>query len=508
MRRVRNKDTKPEMNIRRLVSRLGFRYRLHRKDLPGNPDLVFPGLRKVIFVHGCFWHGHEGCPASKRPQTNRTYWIPKLQRTKVRDQKNLDLLQELGWNVLTIWECEKDTPALTRKIINFLIPAPETDAPYKFYEFFAGGGMARIGLGNEWSCILANDNCDKKAKSYRQNHTCNDELKIKDVAELKLTELPGETHLCWASFPCQDLSEAGNGNGLNGERSGTFWPFWDLMVGMKDQHRKVPIVVLENVTGALSSNVGRDFEAIIQAAVDAEYRVGAMVIDGVHFVHQSRPRLFIIAVDRDAEIPRELISDAPNTFCHPKTVRSAYESLPDTLREQWLWWNLPAPDPIKHMLIEIFEKNPVDTTWHTNKQTQTLLNMMSPQNLEKVADAQAESRPILGTLYKRTRPDENGGRIQRAEVRFDQVAGCLRTPAGGSSRQTIIYVNGNDIRTRLLSPREAARLMGLDDEYVLPDRYNEAYHLVGDGLVVPVISWLGQHILTPLAHAINIQREG
>jgi DNA (cytosine-5)-methyltransferase 1 len=104
----------------------------------------------------------------------------------------------------------------------------------------------------------------------------------------------------------------------------------------------------------------------------------------------------------------------------------------------------------------------------------------------------------VGTIYRRTRAAENGRTRQRAEVRFDDIAGCLRTPAGGSSRQTILVVEGTTVRSRLLSPREAARLMGLSDDYRLPERYNDAYHVCGDGVCVPVVRHIAAHLLEPL----------
>ena len=110
---------------------------------------------------------------------------------------------------------------------------------------------------------------------------------------------------------------------------------------------------------------------------------------------------------------------------------------------------------------------------------------------------------MIGGIYKRMRLDEQRRKTQRAEVRFDDVAGCLRTPAGGSSRQSILLVNGNDVRSRLLSPREAARLMGLPDTYRLPENYNEAYHIAGDGVAVPVVRFLAAHILEPMLAAFS-----
>ena len=123
MSHIRSRDMKPEMAVRRLLHSMGYRYRLHRNDLPGKPDLVFPGRRKAIFVHGCFWHQHPDsrCKIVRRPKSNLEYWLPKLERTVARDVKNQAQLRKLGWKVLVIWECEieRDT-GLLEKITNYL----------------------------------------------------------------------------------------------------------------------------------------------------------------------------------------------------------------------------------------------------------------------------------------------------------------------------------------------------------------------------------------------------
>ena len=177
----------------------------------------------------------------------------------------------------------------------------------EFYEFFAGGGMARMGLGPAWSCLFANDIDQKKAASYTRNWG-DSEFRLADVAELTTTNLPGVADLAWASFPCQDLSLAGSGAGLCGERSGAFWPFWSLMKSLRAENRAPSVIVLENVCGALTSHGGEDFAAIGAAIVEAGYRFGALVIDAVHFVPQSRPRLFVIAVTEERPIPEGLTS--------------------------------------------------------------------------------------------------------------------------------------------------------------------------------------------------------
>lgn len=120
MQAVGQKDTGPEMTVRRTLHRLGYRYRLHRKDLPGKPDIVFPGRRKAIFVHGCFWHGH-GCRYGRPPKSRPEYWLPKLERNKERDAENVEALKSLGWETLTVWQCEtKDIDTLTAELVDFL----------------------------------------------------------------------------------------------------------------------------------------------------------------------------------------------------------------------------------------------------------------------------------------------------------------------------------------------------------------------------------------------------
>ena len=131
---------------------------------------------------------------------------------------------------------------------------------------------------------------------------------------------------------------------------------------------------------------------------------------------------------------------------------------------------------------------------------------MSAPHRKKVEDALRVGGHHIGTIYKRTRPNHRGEMAQRAEVRFDGISGCLRTPVGGSSRQTVIIVNKRGVRTRLLSPREAARLMGVPDNYPMPKGYNDAYHLFGDGVAVPVVAWLERHLLRPLAASRSLQQ--
>lgn len=366
-----------------------------------------------------------------------------------------------------------------------------------FYEFFAGGGMVRAALTPQWRCLFANDVDPKKGASYAANWG-KQALRIEDVAKLTTADLRGAADLAWASFPCQDLSLAGAGAGLHGGRSGTFWSFWELIKALAKERRPPRLVVLENVCGALTSHGGKDFAAIGAALVDGGYRFGAVVIDAIRFVPQSRPRLFVIATNTELPISPDLTSPWADPRWHTNGLLTAYNKLDPDAQREWIWWRLPIPRSRTSVFADLIEDDPQGVAWHSEPETKRLLQMMSELNRRKVEHAKKARCRMVGAIYKRTRVDGQGSRIQRAEIRFDDVAGCLRTPAGGSSRQTIMIVEGQKIRSRLLSPREAARLMGLKETYILPSNYNEAYHLIGDGVVVPVVKFLATELLEPL----------
>lgn len=371
-----------------------------------------------------------------------------------------------------------------------------------FYEFFAGGGMARAGLGKAWTCTFANDFSPSKAAAYRANWG-DEDLTLGDIAKVSTGQLPGRASLAWASFPCQDLSLAGAYAGLGEHgadvvtRSGTFWHFWTLIKGLKREGRAPGTIVLENVYGALTSRGGADFAAIGNALADGGYCFGAVVIDAALFVPQSRPRVFFVATLMDRPLPSDLTTAAPTEW-HPAALKRAQAQLHGRAREQWVWWNLPQSPARTTRFGDLVEDSPADVAWHSEAQTARLLSMMSEGNRQKVKAAAQTGQRVVGTIYRRTRPDDDGVKQQRAEVRFDGVAGCLRTPGGGSSRQTIMVVKGERVRSRLLSAREAARLMGLPDTYIMPNRYNEAYHLAGDGVCVDVVRFLAKSLLEPL----------
>lgn len=370
----------------------------------------------------------------------------------------------------------------------------QRDSGAPVYEFFAGGGLARLGLEGDFACVFANDIDPAKARAYRTAFGAAD-MREGDIWGLSSADLPGQAALAWASFPCQDLSLAGARRGLAAPRSGAFWGFHRLIEKLKHEGRAPDILALENVSGLLSSHGGADFTALVHALDDLGYRVGALEIDAALFTPQSRPRLFVIAA-RNA--PAQLMASGPSAPFHTPALRAVVARMPENLRKHFVWWRLDAPPSRNTRLIDLIDD--ANTAWDAPEKTEKLLAQMSPLQRARVEALRESGERAVGAVFRRIRM-ERGVRVQRAEARFDGVAGCLRTPAGGSSRQILMFVDGKDVRTRLLSPREAARLMGAPDHYPLPENQTAALHLFGDGVCVPAVRWLSNNLLAPLAGA-------
>ena len=364
--------------------------------------------------------------------------------------------------------------------------------PLTYYEFFAGGGMARAGLGRGWSCGFANDFDPHKAAAYAQNWG-DGHLHVGDVWALETARLPGRADLAWASSPCQDLSLAGKRAGLSGARSSAFWGFWRLMEQLDREGRAPRSVVVENVVGLATSHGGADFAALCEALRGLGYRFGALEVDASSFLPQSRPRLFVLATRQP---PGGLAAPAPEAPFHSPRIVEAWRRLPPETRDSWVWWRLRTPSARNADLASVLEPDG-DVAWHTPEQTGRVLALLGPVRKAKLAAAQAYGGRQVGAVFRRMRVHD-GIKVQRAELRFDGVAGCLRTPGGGSSRQMVLVAQDGRVRTRTLSPREGARLMGLPDAYQLPKAATSALHLVGDGVAVPVVRALAEELLEPL----------
>ncbi len=365
-----------------------------------------------------------------------------------------------------------------------------SDARPGFYEFFAGAGLARAGLGGGWRPLFANDFDPMKAAAYRLNGDAA-HLRPGDVWALQAGDLPGRADLAWASSPCQDLSLAGRRGGLDAARSGAFWGFHRLVAALAAEGRAPRTVVVENVCGLLSSRGGGDFAALAGALAELGYAVGALELDAAAWTPQSRPRLFVTAVR--GEVDPALTQPAPGGPFHPRRLVEAVERLPLDVRRRTVWWRLPPPPARNTALADLLEPDD-ELAWHPPARTARLLDLLSPLHGERL---RAGAGRRVGALYRRTRV-EGGRKVQRAELRMDGLAGCLRTPAGGSSRQFVLVADDDGVRTRGLTPREAARLMGLPDDFRLPASTTAALKATGDAVSAPAVRWLAAHLLEPL----------
>lgn len=356
----------------------------------------------------------------------------------------------------------------------------------RFLEFFAGGGMARVGLGADWSCVFANDFDPVKAAAYRANFIdATEHFHEGDVFALNAEQLPS-ADLAWASSPCQDFSLAGARAGLAGGRSSAFFGFWSLMRTLAVEGRAPSVIVIENVVGLLTSHGGADFTALCRALYEAGYRFGALELDAGVFVPQSRPRVFVVATRNP---PAAFVG---SSAFQTRAVREAAARLPAELQAAWVWWGVPSPPARNTDLAALLEPDD-EAAWSPPERTAALLTLMAPAHRAAVEARRAGADRAVGAVFRRMRGGE-----QRAEVRFDGLAGCLRTPRGGSSRQTLLVIDRGAVRSRLISPREAARLMGLPDSYQLPKSQTAGLQVMGDGVAVPVVRWLAETLLAPL----------
>ncbi len=363
--------------------------------------------------------------------------------------------------------------------------------------FFAGSGLVDLGLAPEFETVWANDNCDKKRDVYVANHP-NSKFCFDDIRNVKGDLLP-KADLAWASFPCQDLSLAGNLSGIkSGTRSGLFWEWTRVIREMKEADRAPSVLVAENVVGFIVSENGKNFRLAYRELRNLGYRLGALVIDAKSFVPQSRPRAFVVAVSQETSLG-DLCQQLPSEPFHTKGLVRTASTIDDP---DWIWWSLPLPRGRTPAFSDICER---DVPCDSPAKTKELCSLLSPLNKRKLDAARWAKAFLAGTGYKRTRPNEDGKQEQRLEIRFDGIAGCLRTPNGGSSRQTVILVDKGQVRSRLMTVRECARLMGAPDTYAIEGTYNDGYRAMGDAVAVPVTRWLTRHLLAPLAARAEVE---
>lgn len=368
-----------------------------------------------------------------------------------------------------------------------------------FLEFFAGIGLVRLGLEKAgWKCLFADDNDPEKVRIYINNFGV-EHINDKDIEVLKAGDIPTAA-LATASFPCQDLSEAGPHKGIRGSRSGLFWDFVRILRGMGTS--RPPLVLLENVKGFLTEKKGRNLVLAIRALNKLGYVCDALVIDGKYFVPQSRPRIFVVGISKRAATRLRLPSDLAPAQEHPFRPTRILQLQRDYSSLEWFSLELPlAP----HQYVG-FEQilDPSETVppsyWFSEEETNRHIKMMPLRHKEKLDSLSLQRRFAAVTMYRRMRKGE-----QKAELRFDNNAGCLRSARGGSSKQFVVVINQGKFRIRKLTVPELRRLMGLPESFFLPSNYNAAYRALGDAVVVPTIEWVARNILDPLfEHVSNI----
>ena len=374
-----------------------------------------------------------------------------------------------------------------------------------FAEFFAGVGLVREGLVDDgWSCAWANDIAPAKKETYTANFG-EDDFVLDDIWNVakQPEQIPNDVFLYTASFPCTDLSVAGDRAGLAGEESGTLNAVLHILVQKKRCNTHPIVVVLENVKGFLTSNKGQDIRNTVRSLNALGYTVDIIELDAVMFTPQSRPRVFVVAVENtlakqvmNLKDKRGILDTWWSHFHQSPQLRST--KLRDLIQGNpdlnWGLFDIPSPEKTTCKLLNIVERVPEDSQlWWSGEKQQYLFNQMSAGHQAVIRDKLNEQKHFYGTVYRRMR---NGQSM--AELRSDGIAGCLRTPRGGSSKQILVRVGQGNWKARLMTPREYARLQGVRDSFWMPDNDNKGYFAMGDAVCVPVIQYLSKHVLKPV----------
>ncbi|MCC5805132.1 MAG: DNA (cytosine-5-)-methyltransferase [Opitutales bacterium] len=374
------------------------------------------------------------------------------------------------------------------------------DRSRTFAEYFAGIGLMRMGLeAVGWNIAFANDiDPDKKGMYQEHFRDAQDHFALGDIHQLDVQTIP-TTDLATASFPCNDLSLAGSRRGLEGKQSSAFWGFVRILREMGD--RKPPVILLENVAGFLTSHNGADIHSALTALNDLGYAVDIVIIDAERFVPQSRVRLFVVGARADRLSNyhgAQMVEETASFFecpVRPKAVARFIFEHPDI---QWLPRCLPALPRRTRVLKDILEDLPEDSGyWWSAERTEYLAGQMNDRHSAVLQTMKKAREWSYGTVFRRVR---NGRSM--AEMRTDGIAGCLRTPRGGSGRQILVRAGFGKVNARLLTPRECARLMGAND-FRINTTLNKALFGFGDAVCVPVISWIAENYLNPLFREIE-----
>ncbi|MDE2988608.1 MAG: DNA cytosine methyltransferase [Chloroflexota bacterium] len=360
----------------------------------------------------------------------------------------------------------------------------------RFAEFFSGIGLVREAIEPlGWRCVFANDIAPDKAQMYADRFG-DDHLVVGDVNNLTLNDLPGDLDLLTASFPCIDLSLAGNRRGLAGEHSGTVWPFLNLAADIVNSRTRPKALLLENVTGFVTSHGGSDLERVCKRIGELGYLIDLVVVDAKWFTPQSRPRLFVVAISPDL-VDRPLAPTDHVTRLRTAAIRSFQASHRDI---PFFEAELPEPpESAPNRLVHILERVPAnDDSWWPEDRVRALQNAMHDRHAFRIGELLLGKRDGVATMYRRVRHGTTVG-----EIRSDSIAGCLRTANGGSSVQFLVDCRGDRPRIRPLTGREYSRLQGAGGFPISVGR-RQAQNGFGDAVCVPAVSWLVDHAFGPL----------
>lgn len=355
-------------------------------------------------------------------------------------------------------------------------------------EFFAGIGLVRAALEPlGFQVVWANDIERAKRDVYAANHDAR-EFHLGDIRNVTSRQLPAGLELATSSFPCVDLSLAGNRRGLLGEQSGMFWEFARILDELGAGRPRV--VLLENVIGFASSHGGKDLVAALAELARFGYSCDVFTIDARHFVPQSRPRMFLVGVR--GQLPAGALSGLPPASdVRPEWVRRIYAKHQDLRLHYLPMAALPNDSPELSAVLERLAAD--DHRWWDDDRVSAFQASLSPGQAARVEALQTAPATSWRAAYRRTR---NG--IARWEVRRDSIGGCLRTTGGGSSRQALVQLGSGRLRVRWMTPLEYARLMGAGSYRVCAATPNQALFGFGDAVVVDVIRWIGEQYLLPV----------
>lgn len=359
-------------------------------------------------------------------------------------------------------------------------------------EFFAGIGLVGHALELEGcEVVFANDIDPVKHRLFAANY---DEsvFTLGDIRDIHGHHIP-DVDIATASFPCTDLSLAGNRAGLTGDHSGMFWQFTRVLDEMG--HRRPRVVMLENVVGFFSSNGGKDLRAAIEELNALGYRCDLVLADARWFVPQSRPRVFIVG--SAVPLPVNVSDIAPKA--RPSWFAEFASRNPDLMLQEFPV-RLPAASDVH--LSSVVDRIPGDdAVWWDSERTTAFIDSLSQLQRARVEELRRAPQVDWRTAYRRTR---NG--VPVWEVRRDAIAGCLRTARGGSSKQAVVQVGAGSLRVRWMTAREYARLQGVSDFRLDSVTESQALFGFGDAVCVPVVQWIGREYLLPALAAAARER--